>query len=108
VIDETPLGNYSRRVALNAVAKSYGYGTFQAFAEADLNSGGVGGSRVTFDLVTKAIAPLQAALAAVRYLAPPPIHSGDDPELHELLTEGWKTCHHTAVTAIETALEGSR
>ncbi|WP_219152289.1 hypothetical protein [Amycolatopsis sp. TNS106] len=108
MIANSPLEDQFHTVALDAVVQRYGFTTFQAFADADLDRGGVLGSRATFDVVTTAIAPLQAAIAAVRELAPPAIQAGGDPELHELLTGGWETCHHTALSAIDNALQDAR
>ncbi|MEV5538497.1 hypothetical protein AB0L13_16700 [Saccharopolyspora shandongensis] len=47
-------------------------------------------------------------LRAVLGLAPPPMHPGDDPELHNLLTEGWTTCMETMHRTIARKLGGAR
>ncbi|MGW1680529.1 hypothetical protein [Saccharopolyspora sp. NPDC002376] len=48
------------------------------------------------------------ALRKVLDLTPPPIHPGDDPELHNLLTEGWSTCLDTVRRTITEQLGGAR
>jgi hypothetical protein len=40
------------------------------------------------------------AVRAVLALKPPELDEGDDPALHELLTEGWRTAHHAVLVAI--------
>lgn len=47
---------------------------------------------------------LHAAILAVLDLTPPRINSGDDPNDHLLLTDGWTTAHHTVLLAIAEAL----
>ncbi|SDZ51503.1 hypothetical protein SAMN05216215_108736 [Saccharopolyspora shandongensis] len=47
-------------------------------------------------------------LRAVLGLTPPPMHPGDDPELHNLLNEGWSTCMDTVRRTITEQLGGAR
>ena len=51
--------------------------------------------------------PQDEAILAVLDLDPPPLHSGDDPALHELLTAGWRTCHDAVLLVIARELEVS-
>ncbi|MEV5543092.1 hypothetical protein AB0L13_40355 [Saccharopolyspora shandongensis] len=48
------------------------------------------------------------ALRKVLDLTPPPMHPGDDPELHNLLNEGWSTCMDTVRRTIADKLGGAR
>ena len=109
--DESSLGDRVRRAALDAYACQ-----LRAYANQpevttwrELTAAGPDPvHRHIHKTITATIAPLQAALAAVRDLEPPPIHDGDDEELHAILTDGWTTCHATAMRAIETALESAQ
>ncbi|MER7014538.1 hypothetical protein ABT324_24200 [Saccharopolyspora sp. NPDC000359] len=48
------------------------------------------------------------ALRDVLGLTPPPMHPGDDPELHAILTDGWTTCLETVRRTIADKLGGAR
>lgn len=48
---------------------------------------------------------LASAINAVLELIPPAMHSGDDPDDHMLLTDGWTTCHHTVLLTIAEHLD---
>ncbi|MER7078152.1 MULTISPECIES: hypothetical protein [Bacteria] len=49
-----------------------------------------------------------AAVRPVLDLTPPPMHPGDDPELHAILTDGWTTCMETVRRTIADKLGGAR
>jgi hypothetical protein len=49
--------------------------------------------------------PRDEALLAVLELEPPPLDPGDDPAVHDLLTDGWQTCHRAVLYAIARELE---
>lgn len=44
------------------------------------------------------------AVERVLDLQPPALQDGDDPAMHELLTEGWRTAHYTVLTVIADAI----
>ncbi len=57
----------------------------------------------TDPLYTDAI-NLGGAVLALLDLRAPTLDEGDDPDMHEILTAGWETAHHMALSAIASAL----